>query len=1034
MYTIQSDVSGRFAVTSDNFGRVMLLELRSFSILKVLKGYRNAQCAFLNVARANSGKNTTEQRPGLFIVVYAPLRGILECWNVGSGKRECALNVGLHKLLIPAPPVVAVPGSANSNPTNGVFHGTSDILLIDKSGMIEQIVFNPTATSTLITMSSSKNFGIFRGDNDTMISPVLSSDENSIQQFISIAIEAEEKDVDKLKRALQTFSSYSHVIKSLTSILSLPNISVTSHRELTEQALSILKENYSTNSSSKWESFQTWTTNRIQVLKAIEVLTRDSMFSSNKKQQIKKSFGDSDFELIEDFDLEQEWILATDDQYHSDIQTIFKSPAISDNQSEYINVESIVNSFNLYEQVIQSKSTEQQQQQTSSYFIPLQTQSIEDKRVLCSTFFSQLHNSSASVVKKALSIAHIRSSDLQELFLFWFMDSVLKDILLVRPSVLQKLIYDIYPVSKSVLKNSSKLHSSSTMITLNTILDHVRKTSHILNAALFLSLYNEEVTTKLETSKSELHKQIRHVREQLNDLLYMKHTLKSHRVQSTNLSIAAFEKQEVTLSQLLAREQVYMDTQNNKAGFTEFCSTVQEILKRFPLVNESESEEGVFIDKTTEDRDELLLFHCVIESAAIEHFDLSRQYLTRISREEDVDIPDYISCGLAVWDAFVLNHLAPALEYCVQNHTFISEKTLNKANIASASSFKSNCDFYKAILRRICEYVIVQEPEDMDSGDEVSSVFSDTSMASIRSIDPRATQIPHWPPIDTLLSDARNLARRRLPDSETCKQLIAVLQTMEVALDQNIADSIKVNVARLYSKKRVLLPILKKRGNISNAKMLILNSIKEPITRQSVLQKSSNSRSKSKKSPIKEYRLDFIRQLLEHDMLQAALSLTAQHDCFPSIDTDQVYLEALRIFYSVSKDEKGYDVVMHLNSVQNVQTKAKAGKILMEICSKRLADILNVISENNKSVTHIVSDMPPKLFTYMTHYMNSSSSNNTQKQLSNTSNVTADSTRLISNARALLEICIQMLAKTGTQSNEYQIACMMLTFIKKLLL
>lgn len=53
------DPTGRLAATTDSFGRVLLLDLLQNIIVKIWKGYRDAQCGWVQypeVAHTDSGK------------------------------------------------------------------------------------------------------------------------------------------------------------------------------------------------------------------------------------------------------------------------------------------------------------------------------------------------------------------------------------------------------------------------------------------------------------------------------------------------------------------------------------------------------------------------------------------------------------------------------------------------------------------------------------------------------------------------------------------------------------------------------------------------------------------------------------------------------------------------------------------------------------------------------------------------------------------------------------------------------------------
>ncbi|XP_029189553.2 rab3 GTPase-activating protein non-catalytic subunit-like [Acropora millepora] len=89
--------NGRLAVTTDDFGRVMLLDAKQAVVVRIWKGYRDAECGWVMVTEENhqeTDKPKTSLRTALFLVIYATRRGILEIWRTEQGPRVAAFNVG----------------------------------------------------------------------------------------------------------------------------------------------------------------------------------------------------------------------------------------------------------------------------------------------------------------------------------------------------------------------------------------------------------------------------------------------------------------------------------------------------------------------------------------------------------------------------------------------------------------------------------------------------------------------------------------------------------------------------------------------------------------------------------------------------------------------------------------------------------------------------------------------------------------------------------------------------------------------------
>ncbi|XP_062505544.1 rab3 GTPase-activating protein non-catalytic subunit-like isoform X2 [Corticium candelabrum] len=88
----------KMALTTDELGRVMLLDCENFVIKRIWKGYREAQCGFSTSSEkfflTSEYQEPRAPRVGTFVIMYARKRGILEVWPTGPGSRIAAFNVG----------------------------------------------------------------------------------------------------------------------------------------------------------------------------------------------------------------------------------------------------------------------------------------------------------------------------------------------------------------------------------------------------------------------------------------------------------------------------------------------------------------------------------------------------------------------------------------------------------------------------------------------------------------------------------------------------------------------------------------------------------------------------------------------------------------------------------------------------------------------------------------------------------------------------------------------------------------------------
>jgi hypothetical protein len=146
---------GTLAVAADSLGRVLLIDCVSATVLRVFKGYRAAQCAWLSLplprsrqqesappdqaagsmhgperrrqadegAASNSAKRrhvesgeVRQQARGmggceeraqqqLCLALHAPWRGVIDVWAMTHGEKVCSLSAGPGCCLLAGPPV-----------------------------------------------------------------------------------------------------------------------------------------------------------------------------------------------------------------------------------------------------------------------------------------------------------------------------------------------------------------------------------------------------------------------------------------------------------------------------------------------------------------------------------------------------------------------------------------------------------------------------------------------------------------------------------------------------------------------------------------------------------------------------------------------------------------------------------------------------------------------------------------------------------------------------------------------------------------
>eukprot|EP00049_Salpingoeca_infusionum_P003555 m.67824 g.67824 ORF g.67824 m.67824 type:complete len:1618 (+) comp12177_c0_seq1:217-5070(+) len=109
MLSIRLSPDRTLAATTDGFGRVLLLDVSSYSFVRIWKGYRDALCFWVTSDQPTS--EDVEQLTQLasdatarvqMLGIYAPRRGLLEIYAVPLGARVAAFNVGKGSIILPA--------------------------------------------------------------------------------------------------------------------------------------------------------------------------------------------------------------------------------------------------------------------------------------------------------------------------------------------------------------------------------------------------------------------------------------------------------------------------------------------------------------------------------------------------------------------------------------------------------------------------------------------------------------------------------------------------------------------------------------------------------------------------------------------------------------------------------------------------------------------------------------------------------------------------------------------------------------------
>jgi len=115
-YCIVCSPNKMFSVISDAMGRVILINNKKGIALRMWKGYRDAQCGWIEVIeerdraiRRNVDKSGRLLRIALFLVIYAPKKGVIDIWSIQQGPKITTFTAsknGRQVVSIASPPLL----------------------------------------------------------------------------------------------------------------------------------------------------------------------------------------------------------------------------------------------------------------------------------------------------------------------------------------------------------------------------------------------------------------------------------------------------------------------------------------------------------------------------------------------------------------------------------------------------------------------------------------------------------------------------------------------------------------------------------------------------------------------------------------------------------------------------------------------------------------------------------------------------------------------------------------------------------------
>ncbi|XP_052275243.1 rab3 GTPase-activating protein non-catalytic subunit-like isoform X3 [Dreissena polymorpha] len=126
-----------YAVTTDSFGRVILIDIAQGIAIRMWKGYRDATVGWVEVKEEEESHSHVRQcRSAQFLVIYASRRGILEIWLAGNGPRVAAFNVSKHCQLVSISHGIL---GLNNVTSKGVRIKAFQVALLDPAGTLKTV-------------------------------------------------------------------------------------------------------------------------------------------------------------------------------------------------------------------------------------------------------------------------------------------------------------------------------------------------------------------------------------------------------------------------------------------------------------------------------------------------------------------------------------------------------------------------------------------------------------------------------------------------------------------------------------------------------------------------------------------------------------------------------------------------------------------------------------------------------------------------------------------------------------------------------
>lgn len=90
----------KIASVCDALGRISLIDVHKGIIIRLFKGYRDAQCSFIQVPDERKPKHRSQRRVALFFIIYSSKKGTLEIFSAQQGIKIATFTASKYSRLI----------------------------------------------------------------------------------------------------------------------------------------------------------------------------------------------------------------------------------------------------------------------------------------------------------------------------------------------------------------------------------------------------------------------------------------------------------------------------------------------------------------------------------------------------------------------------------------------------------------------------------------------------------------------------------------------------------------------------------------------------------------------------------------------------------------------------------------------------------------------------------------------------------------------------------------------------------------------